>query len=226
MEANIMISFLKEQPLLASLSQSEMAFLVERSVCRKLNRFHFIYLPDDTADYVHFLVKGDIKFGSFSSDGREVIKAILKPYAFFGEESLTSKAKRMDFAQVQTDTAEVMSFRTEDFQSLLASNHALVLDFAHHLTTRLLRVEERLSSLVLKDARSRIIEFIIDTASREGRRVGYETLIKHQLTQQDIANLTGTSRQTVTSVFNDLRRSNLIYFTRNTLLIRDLEKLS
>lgn len=226
MEAKSMTDFLKAQPLLASLSTAEMDYLLERCVSRKLPRFHFIYLPDDTADYVHFLVKGDIKFGSFSEDGREVIKAILKPYAFFGEESLTGMLTRMDFAQVQSDNAEVVSFRAEDFQQLLNTNHALLMDFSKHLTQRLMRIEERLSSLILKDARSRIIDFILDTANREGRRVGYETLIKHQLTQQDIANLTGTSRQTVTSVFNDLRRHNLIYFNRNTLLIRDIEKLA
>jgi CRP-like cAMP-binding protein len=134
--------------------------------------------------------------------------------------------KRIDFAQVQSDIAEVVSFRAEDFQRLLHTNHAMLMDFSKHLTSRLMRIEERLSSLILKDARSRIIDFILDTANREGRRVGYETLIKHQLTQQDIANLTGTSRQTVTSVFNDLRRHNLIYFNRNTLLIRDIEKLA
>jgi CRP/FNR family transcriptional regulator, cyclic AMP receptor protein len=226
MEAKTMLEFLKVQPLLAHATPSELDYLMERSVSRKLNRYHFIYLPDDVADYVHFLVKGDIKFGSFSEDGREVIKAILKPFAFFGEESLSGMEKRMDFAQVQSDVAEVVSFRSEDFQRLLHTNHALLLDFSKHLTQRLIRIEERLSSLILKDARSRIIDFILDTASREGRRVGYETLIKHQLTQQDIANLTGTSRQTVTSVFNDLRRHNLIYFNRNTLLIRDIEKLA
>ena len=94
------------------------------------------------------------------------------------------------------------------------------------MNTRLSRAEERLSSLVLKDARERIIDFLVETAGREGRKVGYETLVKHQLTQQEIANLTGTSRQTVTSVLNDLRKANLIYFNRNSILIRDLQKLA
>jgi CRP/FNR family transcriptional regulator, cyclic AMP receptor protein len=226
METQKMISFLRDQPLLARLPQHELESLASKATTRRLPRFAFIYLPDELAENVYFLSKGDIKFGSFSEDGREVIKAILKPYAFFGEESLTGLPRRIDFAQVQSDDAEIVCFQSQDFERLLHTNHSLLLDFAKHLTTRLMRIEERLSSLILKDARSRIIEFILDTASREGRRVGYETLVKHQLTQQDIANLTGTSRQTVTSVFNDLRRHNLIYFNRNTLLIRDIEKLA
>ncbi len=226
MENKTLLDFLKAQPLLAHVSDTDLEALIQRCVNRKLPRFHYIYLPDETADYVHFLIKGDIKFGSFSDDGREVIKAILKPYAFFGEEVLTGMERRLDFAQVQSDHAEIVSFPAADFLHLLQTNHSMLMDFSRHLTSRLIRIEERLSSLILKDARSRIIDFIVDTAQREGRRVGYETLIKHQLTQQDIANLTGTSRQTVTSVFNDLRRHNLIYFNRNTLLIRDLEKLA
>ncbi|MCB0680661.1 MAG: winged helix-turn-helix domain-containing protein, partial [Saprospiraceae bacterium] len=65
-----------------------------------------------------------------------------------------------------------------------------------------------------------------DTARQRGRKVGFETLLKHCLTQQDIANITGTSRQTVTSVLNELKKENLIYFNRRSILIRDLGRLS
>jgi len=84
-----------------------------------------------------------------------------------------------------------------------------------------------LESLIFKDARARIIDFLKDAADRHGRRIGIdELLVKHSLTQQDIANITGTSRQTVTSVLNDLKKLNLIHFTRRSFLIRDLAKLA
>ena len=87
-------------------------------------------------------------------------------------------------------------------------------------------MEERLTHMIVKDARERIIEFLLDTASKDGRKVGYEVLVKHHLTQQDIANITGTSRQTVTSVFNDLKKSNQINFSRTSILIRDIANLA
>jgi CRP-like cAMP-binding protein len=65
-----------------------------------------------------------------------------------------------------------------------------------------------------------------ENADSRGRQVGLETMIKHSLTQQDIANLVGASRQTVAAILNELRKSNLIHFNRNTILIRDLEKLN
>jgi len=90
---------------------------------------------------------------------------------------------------------------------------------------RLKRAESRLESLIFKDARSRIIDFLKDSVERRGRQVGFEMMFKHSLTQQDIANLTGTSRQTVTSVLNELKKDNLIYFTRKSILVRDVAKL-
>ena len=91
---------------------------------------------------------------------------------------------------------------------------------------RLRTAERRLEALVFKDARERIIDFLKDNAAKRGKRIGFETLIRHNLTQQDIANFTCTSRQTVTSVLNELRKANLIYFNRRSFLIRDLAKLS
>ena len=92
---------------------------------------------------------------------------------------------------------------------------------------RLRRAENRLESLIFKDARTRIIDFLKDSAEKRGSKIGIdEMLVKHSLTQQDIANITGTSRQTVTSVLNDLKKLNLIHFTRRSILIRDLRKLA
>ena len=70
--------------------------------------------------------------------------------------------------------------------------------------SRLMRAESKLESLIFKDARTRIVEFIKDSVERSGRRIGFEMLLKHSLTHQDIANITCTSRQTVTLVLNEL----------------------
>ena len=121
--------------------------------------------------------------------------------------------------------AQYFTLKAEDFKRLMRSNHQLSVNVLNMIGDRLRRVEDRLEALIFKDARTRIIDFIKDSANKRGRQVGFETLIKHSLTQQDIANLTGTSRQTVTSVLNELKKLNLIYFTRKSILVRDLAKL-
>lgn len=86
-------------------------------------------------------------------------------------------------------------------------------------------MEHRLESLIFKDSRSRIIEYIIEMTEKKGQRVGYEWVIRNFLTHQEVANITATSRQTVTTVLNELRDGNFLTFNRKRLLIRDLEKL-
>ena len=90
---------------------------------------------------------------------------------------------------------------------------------------RLEYVQNRASSLVLHDARTRIVDFIKNNVRQFGQQVGLEMLLKHTFTQQDIADFTGTSRQTVTTVLNELRKNNKIQFRRKTMLIRDLASL-
>jgi len=86
-------------------------------------------------------------------------------------------------------------------------------------------MENRLESLVFKDSRSRILEFIVDEVNSHGSRVGYEWVVRNGLTHQEIANLTATSRQTVTTIMNELRNENVMTFNRKRWLIRDLDVL-
>ncbi len=167
-----------------------------------------------------------MKIGTGSDEDREVIKQILHPVAVFGELGLVGERKRKDFAVAMHEEVHLLSLPVDQFQQFMLHNHQLSIQLLQWIGSRLRRTESRLESLIFKDARERIIDFLKDSARKRGKRIGYETLIRHSLTQQDIANITGTSRQTVTSVLNDLRKSNLIYFNRRSILIRDMTKLS
>ena len=105
------------------------------------------------------------------------------------------------------------------------SNQELSFKMLKLVGLRLIKLERKLELMVFKDARTRIVEFLKDTASWKGKKVGFETLIPTKLTHKDIASLTGTSRQTVTTILNDMKENNLINFDRRRILIRDLEKL-
>ena len=92
--------------------------------------------------------------------------------------------------------------------------------------SRVLEMEKRLESLVFKDSRTRIVEFLQELARKKGQRVGYEVVVRKFITHQEIANLTATSRQTVTTVLNELRSKNILTFNRRRLLIRDMDRLT
>lgn len=216
---------LKRFPLFDVLSEEEKMQLEHIAEYKVLPKFSRIYETDAPADKIYFLVRGIVKIGTKSEDNREVIKAILHPIAFFGELGLVGATKRKDFAQVMNKDAHFFTITVSDFRRLMFSNHRLCMNVLSMVGERLRKAEQRLEALIFKDARSRIIDFLKDTAEKRGRKVGYELMFKHCLTQQDIANITGTSRQTVTSVLNELRKDNLIYFNRRSILIRDVERL-
>ena len=111
----------------------------------------------------------------------------------------------------------------EQMQELMLENKQLSLKIYKLIGFRIKKLERRIESLVFKDAKSRIIDFIKDLAHEKGKKVGFETMIKNNYTHQDIAKLTGTSRQTVTTILNELKEQNLINFDRRRILIRDLD---
>jgi CRP-like cAMP-binding protein len=112
-----------------------------------------------------------------------------------------------------------------ELQELMFENKDLSFKILKLIGLRLMKLERKLELLVFKDARTRVIEFLKDTAAWKGQRVGFETMIPTKLTHKDIASLTGTSRQTVTTILNELKEKNLINFDRKKILIRDINNL-
>lgn len=219
-------ALLDQFPLFSVLSPEEKHLLSDMLELRVKKRYSFIYLPGDPSDTIYFLSKGTIKLGTHSVDGKEVIKHLLHPQAMFGELSLVGETERQEFAQALKEDVHLYCLRVEDFKQLLQHNFELSSRVMNLFGNRLMAAETKLESLIFKDARTRIIEFIKDSVKQHGRRVGYEMLLKHSLTHQDIANITCTSRQTVTLVLNELKKMDLIYFNRGKILVRDMAKLA
>ncbi|MEL6986935.1 MAG: Crp/Fnr family transcriptional regulator [Bacteroidota bacterium] len=184
----------------------------------------YIYLPDEMSDRIFFLTEGRVKIGSYGESGKEITKAILSKGEVFGELSLIGEGKRRDFAYAMEETT-ACCITVDEMKSLLKDHNSLSMFLMKILGSRVLEMEQRLESLVFKDSRSRIIEFLVDLVNKRGQRVGYEWVVRKFITHQEIANLTATSRQTVTTVLNELRNKELLTFNRKRLLIRDKEAL-
>jgi len=113
----------------------------------------------------------------------------------------------------------------EEMKALMKDSSSVSMFMLKVMGSRVLNMENRLESLVFKDSRSRIVEFLVDEVEKKGQRIGYEYVLRGFLTHQEIANITATSRQTVTTLLNDLRNRNIITFDRRRLLVRDLDAL-
>lgn len=184
----------------------------------------YIYLPNDESDKIYLITEGRVKIGNYADSGKEITKAILEKGELFGELAIVGEGKRRDYAYA-VEKVEVCCLSLEDVKSLLKDHSSFSIFFMRLIGSRALELEKRLESLVFKDSRSRIVEFLLEMIEKKGQRVGYEWVIRKFLTHQEIANLTATSRQTVTTVLNELRNNEIITFDRKRLLIRDLDKL-
>jgi CRP/FNR family transcriptional regulator, cyclic AMP receptor protein len=198
----------------------------EKHIFHRYKKNEFIYFENEPSEHLYLIANGRVKIGSYTADGREIVKAILSQGEIFGELALAGEERRPDFAQALDDDTTVCPMSIQDMQELMANNKSLNLKIIKLIGLRIKKLERKVESLVFKDARTRIIEFLRDMAIEKGKKVGFETMFRNYLTHRDIASLTGTSRQTVTMVLNELKDKNIINFDRRRFLIRDMEKLA
>jgi len=187
-------------------------------------RDEFIYFPEEQATHIYMVVSGRVRIGHYRDDGKEIVTAILATGEIFGELAVAGEDKRKDFAQAMEATI-ICPLGLAELAELMKEDKELSFKILKLIGLRLMKLERKLELLVFKDARTRIIEFLKDAASWKGKTVGFETMIPTRLTHKDIASLTGTSRQTVTTILNELKDKNLINFDRKKILIRDLKNL-
>ncbi|MEL6660373.1 MAG: Crp/Fnr family transcriptional regulator [Bacteroidota bacterium] len=208
-----------------SLTEANWDSIFDVENARKFKKGTYLFLPEEQADKIYFIVEGSVKVGTYGAGGREITKAIYRSEDILGEEAVFGEKQRRNFAYT-LEPVVIASLNIQDFQKAIRRQHSLHLELLKVVGQRLLETEQRLESMVFKNSRSRIIEFLHQMGVRQGQRVGYEMLVRKFLTHQEIANLTATSRQTVTTILNELRNANVITFNRKRLLIRDMDRLA
>jgi len=185
----------------------------------------YIFLPNEDSQKIYLIKSGNVKIGNYGVSGKEITKNLLEDGELFGESALMENGhKRRDFA-IATAKTTVYAIKKDDLHQLLKKHPELMVFILRTIGQKKLEMERRLESLYFKDSRARVIEFLYKTGVKTGEKVGFETVVRKHMTHQEIANLTATSRQTVTTVLNELRNRNLITFNRRRFLIRNMEAL-
>ena len=215
-----------DYPLFSTLTPEETGRLSAVAKERTYRKQDFVYRDGDDAAWLYIVLKGEVKLGYAGTDGREIIRSVVRPHAVFGQTALSGVSARDGFAQCLSSETVLLQLPVAVVQQLMRQNFGLCQLLLQNLGQQLQTAQNRLTSVVMHDARTRIVEFLKETVRTSGQKVGFEYLIRHCLTHQDIANITCTSRQTVTLVLNELRKSNLIYFNRGKILVRDVASLA
>jgi CRP/FNR family transcriptional regulator, cyclic AMP receptor protein len=185
----------------------------------------YIYFENQEADSIYFVAKGRVKIFYRSANNEEVVKSILSSGEIFGELALAEEQTRADYAQAMENDTVICVWKLDDIKNLLLDDKELSFKLVKLMGLKLFKMQRKVDLLLFKDTRTRVIEFLKDAAEWKGKKVGTETLIMTPLTHGDIAKLVGLSRQSVSTILNDLKGENQIYFDRKRILIRDLATL-
>lgn len=204
------------------LSNDDIYFLVNSSDRLLFKKGDKIYRPGHSDVCLYILLEGSVKITTPNLGGKEVIHELLNSPSIFGLSECYQKNKSKNTAISLSASTVCYSIPFEVLNELMNSNQKFNLKLFHYMSECIKEKENRVEQLMLADARERVVKFIKENAIKRGIRIGYEILLKHNFTQQDIADFAGTSRQTVTNILKDLKDNNKIHIERKTILIRDI----
>jgi CRP/FNR family cyclic AMP-dependent transcriptional regulator len=187
-------------------------------------RGEFIYLPGERAERVYILKRGRVKLSVLSESGKEIAIDIIQPGEILGEFALVDEAPRSNMAQALDDVL-LWVFDKRDFARLLSTQPKLAMSYIRLVGARRRRMEKKLSDITSKDVAARVCELLHEIAvgDADGEAPALDYLVP--LTHQDVASLIGASRQTTTSVLNDLERRGVIELGRGWIRVKSLKDL-
>lgn len=182
-----------------------------------------IYFPEDPSKSIFMVSKGKVKIIAYNQDGEEVVKAILGKGEIFGEKAALGEEKRMDYAIACTEPTEICPMQLPDMYELMRNNEKFGLSIYKLIGFRIRKMERRLESLLFKDVKTRLCDFIKDMAEESGIKNNRQLIIPHFYTQKDFADLIGTKRETVTRLFNELKQEGLLDYSRREIRLNTLD---
>lgn len=209
--------------LFSGLSPVEMSQITAVARSLRKQRGEFVYMPGDRADSVYFLKKGRIKLSVLSDSGKEIAIDIIQPGEMFGEFALIDESVRSNMTQALDDVT-ILVFDKRSFANLIKSQPNLALNYIRMVGDRRRRMEKKLSDITSKEVPARVCELLHELSANALEDEEHQSRIP--LTHHDVASLIGASRQTTTSILNDLMRSGFIELGRGWVRVKSRRDLA
>ncbi len=214
---------LKRVPLFSPLNEDDLGKIRNLCVTQHYVKDQIILIEEEAGNTLFLIQKGRVKVSRMSDDGREVILSILEPGDFFGELSLID-GKARSASVTAIEDSEVLMLRRGDFLGLLADYPQISISLMKELATRIRKSDTQIKSLSLQDAMGRVASSLIMLAEDHGRIRKNEVVIPKIPLQQDLANMAGTSRETISRVFRYLEDEQLIQRSGRRITIPDFNR--
>ncbi len=227
MNSDIKYWYLRNHALFSQLNEDDIQELCIISSFKTAKKGEIIYFSDQKIDRLFSLKQGRIKIAYYDKNKEEVVSEILKEGDIFGELTLKQyENKNQEFAQVISDEVSICSFTLENFHGILRKKPDLAIAYTQMVGDKLKTMGSKYSDLIFKDVKTRVVNFFKLNAENEGNWDEKKVELNMYLTHQDIANYTASSRQTVSTIINELiKEGKIIYVGRKKVVIPDITKL-
>jgi cAMP-binding proteins - catabolite gene activator and regulatory subunit of cAMP-dependent protein kinases len=216
---------IRRNDFLAQLSQDDYDSLnIEHNVITR-GKNEYIYFEPEWHGKIYFVKDGYIKIGSIDDTGTEHIIDILQPGDVFGQFTLdNSQTLHKEFARAHKSDVALCAFTTHDFRTLLSNRPDLSIQFSKKIGQKFKKFENRILNLLQKNARTRLLYFLY-TLVKAADSSSNSIEINNFLTHAEIAHMTGTSRQTVTTLVNRFEEEGILKMTNKKIHIPDIHLL-
>ncbi len=214
----------RQAPLFAALDDEAAAALKATMTSREVSRGEVLFTEGDPGDRLYIIVDGKIKLGRASGDGRENLLAILGPGEMFGELSLFDPGPRNATATAVADTS-LLGVGSDDLATWLNGRPDVARQLLRSLARRLRRTNEALADLVFSDVPGRVAKALLDLSERFGNPTDEGLRVAHDLTQEELAQLVGASRETVNKALADFAARGWLRLDQRAVLLLDIDRL-
>ena len=215
---------LAQAPLFAALDDEAAAALRATMSPVTAARGDVLFLEGEPGDRLYLVVDGKIKLGVTSNDGRENLLAVLGPSEMFGELSLFDPGPRTATATALTD-ATLAGLCHDDLVAWLNGRPEVAQALLKALAQRLRRTNEAMSDLVFSDVPGRVAKALLDLGERFGEVEGDGLRVTHDMTQEELAQLVGASRETVNKALADFASRGWLTLEPHSVLLLDVPRL-
>jgi CRP-like cAMP-binding protein len=215
----------RKAPLFTALDDASASTLRASMKEVKINKGQTLFKEGDSGDRLFVVVEGKLKLGTSSGDGRENLLSILGPGDMFGELSLFDPGPRTATATAVTDS-KLLSLANDQVIGWVTAHPEVSLQLLGRLAQRLRRTNEVLADLVFADVPGRVAKAIMDLGEKFGVKKDDGLYVNHDLTQEELAQLVGASRETVNKALADFTTRGWVRLEPRAVVVLDYERLS
>jgi CRP/FNR family transcriptional regulator len=215
---------LSQAPLFEALSEEDARALRSDVVHVPLGKGERLFTEGDGGDKLYIILRGKVKLTRAAHDGRENLLSVHGPGEMFGELSLFDPSPRTASATAITD-ASLAALGHDDLRSWLSTRPEVAMHMLRALAQRLRRINDIKADLVFTDVPGRVAKALLDLAGRFGTQQENGIQVNHDLTQEELAQLVGASRETVNKALADFAARGWIQLAAKSVLLVDTDRL-